>query len=181
MPWKDYNLALKYLLEWFLGKGCKFWMGCYWNQLVKFIYVALSVTVALVSKGSLQYRQLCILVIFILQKWSPRTVFLQGRYLRPQSFLFCIVDFLSVLTKWHIISVPNWIFFLLFYMLYYLYIFYYRLQFAAFSPCFLSRPHDTSSSQQYYCISLCLFCHFQLLVKLQNFCALAESGAVSPN
>lgn len=181
ISWKDGSLALKYPLEWSLWEECKFLVRCYWNQLVKFIYVALPVTVALVSEGSRHYRQLCILVIFILQKWSPRTVLLQGRYLRPQSFLFYIVDFLSVLTKWHIISVLNWIFFLLFYMLYYLYIFYYCLQFATFSPYFLSHPHDTSSSQRQYCISLCLFCHFQLLVKLQNFCALAESGAVSPN
>lgn len=114
ISWKDGSLALKYPLEWSLWEECKFWMGCYWNQLVKFIYIALPVTVALVSKGSRHYRQLCILVIFILQKWSPRTVLLQGRYLRPQSFLFYIVDFLSVLTKWHIISVLKCFFFFCF-------------------------------------------------------------------
>lgn len=72
-------------------------------------------------------------------------------------------------------------FFILLYMVYHLYIFYYCLQFAFFPLCFPAHLHDTISSQRYYCISLCLFCHFQLLVKLQNFCALAESGAVSPN
>lgn len=119
---------------------------------------------------------------FYFTKMKSKNSFASGQVSHASviSFLYCRLPVCSYQMT-HYLCVLNWIFFLLFYMLYYLYIFYYCLQFATFSPCFLSHPHDTSSSQRQYCISLCLFCHFQLLVKLQNFCALAESGAVSPN
>lgn len=47
--------------------------------------------------------------------------------------------------------------------------------------CFPDHPHNTISSQQCYCISVSLFCHFHVLIELQNFCMLAASGAVSPS